>query len=104
MAATEQSATIHKITRDFYRTTPAQQAKDRRDFVLKSRSEKMTKDLHIEVMAVLSNSGLSFDEIVDRGGPCQSTLYRWERGEVTQPRLSTIIAALAVCGKSLQIR
>lgn len=80
-----------------------QRAAERREYKAAKAQLEFVEDLRDDVMSLVANSGLSFEAIEDRCGPCVRTLETWKRKEVRQPRLGTMRAVLRILGKDLGI-
>lgn len=64
------------------------------------------EDLRDDVLSVVKNSGLSFEDIHGKCGPHPSTLHSWERRdehEVHQPQLRKMQSTLRIMGYDLGI-
>lgn len=61
------------------------------------------EDLRDDVLSVIKNSGLSFEDIHGKCGPHPSTLHAWERHDIHQPRLNKMQSALRIVGFDLGI-
>lgn len=83
------------------------EAKERKEFLKKTRIELSVADLRDATLSVVHNTygraEGAFYDVHERGGPHHRTLSKWEDGTTLQPRLETIRRALLVCGKDLGI-
>jgi hypothetical protein len=61
------------------------------------------EDLRDDVLSVVKNSGLSFEDIHGKCGPHPSTLNAWATNHVHQPRLSKMQSALRIVGYDIGI-
>jgi hypothetical protein len=61
------------------------------------------EDIRDDAVSHLKNSGLSFKDIEEKGGPTEHTLSRWEEKKVYRPQLPTLRAALQIIGKDIGI-
>jgi hypothetical protein len=55
-------------------------------------------DLRDDVMSIIKNSGMSFQEIHARCGPHPHTLENWARKDISKPQIGKMRAALRVVG------
>ena len=56
------------------------------------------EDLRDDTIAVVLNSGLTFQQIEDQGGPTRNTISKWLYKETKFPRLDTARSILQICG------
>lgn len=56
------------------------------------------EDLRDDVMSLVKNSGMSFEDIHDHCGPCPATLENWAQKKVSRPQLGKIRATLTIIG------
>lgn len=57
------------------------------------------KDPIIDVLRTLvERSGLSWDEIAEKSGVSQTTLYGWFQGKTMRPQFATVMAVLTTLG------
>lgn len=61
------------------------------------------EDLRDDVLSVIKNAGISFEDIHGKCGPHPSTLTHWATNQVHQPRLSKMQAALRIVGYDIGI-
>ena len=61
------------------------------------------EDLRDDTIAVVLNSGLSFRQVQEAGGPTSQTLSKWLYKETKFPRLDTVRSILQVCGHELRV-
>lgn len=61
------------------------------------------EDLRDDVLSVLKNEGISFEDVHGRLGPHPSTLHSWETGAVRQPQLRKMQSALRTVGYDIGI-
>ena len=60
-------------------------------------------DLRDDVMSLVKNSHLSYEEIHNRCGPTPTTLSNWASREIAQPRLSKLQSTLRILGYDLGV-
>lgn len=53
------------------------------------------------LMSLVKNSGLSFEDIYDRFGPHPQTLEGWSRKDIRRPQFGKMWAVLQIIGKRL---
>lgn len=56
------------------------------------------EDLRDDVMSLVKNSGMSFEDIHDHCGPTPHTLENWAQKKVSRPQLGKIRAVLTIIG------
>jgi hypothetical protein len=61
------------------------------------------QDLRDDVMSLVKNSRLSYEEIHNRCGPTPTTLAKWRDHEIDQPRLSKLQSTLRILGYDLGV-
>lgn len=61
------------------------------------------EDLRDDVLSVVKNSGMSFEDIHGRCGPHPATLENWASNRIHAPRLGKMQAALRICGFDLGV-
>jgi hypothetical protein len=54
------------------------------------------------LMSLVKNSGLAFEDIYDRFGPHPQTLEKWARRETRQPHMGKMYATLQIIGKKFK--
>jgi hypothetical protein len=89
------------INKDRYSTAEERQHKlavDRE----KARLEAY-EDLRDDVLSVIKNAGVSFEDIHGKCGPHPSTLNSWATNHVHQPRLGKMQSALRIVGYDIGI-
>jgi hypothetical protein len=61
------------------------------------------EDLRDDVLSVLKNHQMSWEDVHGRCGPHPSTLHSWETGDVHQPQLRKMQSALRTVGYDIGI-
>lgn len=61
------------------------------------------EDLRDDVLSVIKNAGVSFEDIHGKCGPHPHTLQSWAHGDVHQPRLGKMQSALRIVGYDIGI-
>jgi hypothetical protein len=61
------------------------------------------EDLRDDVLSVIKNSGVSFEDIHGKCGPHPSTLNSWAMNQVHQPQLRKMQSALRIVGYDIGI-
>jgi hypothetical protein len=61
------------------------------------------EDLRDDVLSVLKNQHVSYEDVHGRCGPHPSTLNAWERGDIHQPQLRKMQSALRTVGYDIGI-
>jgi DNA-binding transcriptional regulator YiaG len=61
------------------------------------------EDLRDDVLSVLKNENVSYEDVHGRLGPHPSTLHKWETGEIHFPQLRKMQSALRTVGYDLGI-
>lgn len=56
------------------------------------------EDVRDDVVSLIRNSGMSFKEVEERGGPKAATISRWQAREVKNPQFRTLRWALQAIG------
>lgn len=51
-----------------------------------------------DIMSLVKNSGMSFQDIHNRCGPHPATLEKWARKETERPQMSKMISVLRILG------
>jgi ribosome-binding protein aMBF1 (putative translation factor) len=77
--------------------------RERRQFLDAQKRLEDYRDLRDDVVSVIRNSGLSYEDIHAKCGPHPSTLVKWETKQVDAPRLGKMRAVLRICGADLGI-
>ena len=89
------------ITKDRYSTA---EEKQHRLAVEAERSRiEAYEDLRDDVLSVLKNNHISFEDVHGRLGPHPSTLHAWEKGAIHQPQLRKMQSALRTVGYDIGI-
>ena len=61
------------------------------------------EDLRDDVLSVIKNAGVSFEDIHGKCGPHPSTLHSWATNAVHQPQLRKMQSALRIVGYDIGI-
>lgn len=61
------------------------------------------EDLRDDVLSVIKNSGVSYEDIHGKCGPHPSTMTKWAHGDIHAPRLGKMQAALRIVGYDIGI-
>jgi len=61
------------------------------------------EDIRDDCIAVVLNSGQSFQKVHERGGPTPQTIGKWLYKETMFPQLATVRAMLNACGHEITI-
>lgn len=61
------------------------------------------QDLRDDVISIVRNSKLTFEQIHERFGPTPATLQKWADKEVQRPQLAKMQTTLRACGRDLTI-
>lgn len=61
------------------------------------------EDLRDDCIAIVMNSGMTFKQVHERGGPTSQTTSKWLYRETKFPQLATIRAILNACDHDLTI-
>jgi hypothetical protein len=61
------------------------------------------EDLRDDVLSVVKNSGMSFEDIHGKCGPHPSTLHNWAANRTHAPRLGKMQSALRIVGYDIGI-
>ena len=69
----------------------------------KEEIQRATESLRDDVISVIRNSPLTFEDIHARCGPHPTTLIKWLERTTKRPHVSTMVAALQACGHQLKI-
>ena len=77
--------------------------KEQREFEQRRALLESYEDLRDDVMSLVRNSYLSFEEIHNRCGPTPHTLQTWRDREVAQPRLCKLQSVLRILGYDLGV-
>lgn len=67
------------------------------------RPDTNLEDLRDDCVALFLDSGLTYQQIHERGGPTPGTISRWLYRETKFPRLDTIRSMVQACGAELAI-
>lgn len=89
------------INKDRYST--AEDAQHKKAVEAERARLESYEDLRDDVLSVIKNSGVSFEDIHGKCGPHPSTLTHWATNQVHQPRLSKMQSALRIVGYDLGI-
>lgn len=81
----------------------AARAKENRDFKQRQLELEAYHDLRDNVVSIVRNSGVSFEDIHAQCGPHPNTLLAWTEKRVSQPRLGKIRATLRILGYDFAI-
>ena len=77
---------------------------DSREAVEQERARlESYEDLRDDVLSVIKNAGVSFEDIHGRCGPHPSTLNSWATNQVHQPQLRKMQSALRIVGYDIGI-
>lgn len=93
--AEEHTAKIIKLER--------QRKKDESDFRAHQKKLEDIQDLRDDVMALIRNSKVDWDDIHAHFGPTPQTLHRWDQKTVRSPQLGKMRSALRAIGKDFYI-
>jgi ribosome-binding protein aMBF1 (putative translation factor) len=89
------------INKDRYST--AEELQHKRAVEAERARLETYEDLRDDVLSIIKNSGMSFEDIHGKCGPHPSTLHSWETDKVHQPRFSKMQSALRIAGYDLGI-
>lgn len=90
-----------QINKDRYSTA---EEKQHRLAVERERARlESYEDLRDDVLSVIKNAGVSYEDIHGKCGPHPSTLHSWASNTVHQPRLNKMQAALRIVGYDIGI-
>jgi hypothetical protein len=89
------------INRDRY--SAAEQAKHNKQVEAERLRLESYEDLRDDVLSVLKNHQMSYEDVHGRFGPHPSTLHSWETGAVHQPQLRKMQSALRTVGYDIGI-
>lgn len=70
--------------------------KERREFLKAQSTLEAYEDLRDDVMSLVKNSGMSYQDIHARCGPTPQTLEKWANKSVHQPKLGKMRAVLRI--------
>lgn len=80
-----------------------QSKKDARDFRALQKKMESIEDLRDDVMAIIRDSKVDWDDIHANFGPTRRTLSRWDQKIVKFPQLGKMRTALRAVGKDFYI-
>lgn len=80
-----------------------QRAKDLRDFKAHQKKMEDIQDLRDDVMALIRNARVDYEDIHAKFGPTPTTLNRWDKKEIKAPRIGKMRSALRAIGKDFYI-
>jgi hypothetical protein len=89
------------ITKDRYST--AEEAQHKRAVDAERARLESYEDLRDDVLSVLKNNHMSYEDVHGKFGPHPSTLHAWEVGTVHFPQLRKMQSALRTCGYDIGI-
>lgn len=89
------------IRKDRYST--AKEAKHKQQMDAEQARLENYEDLRDDVLSVLKNHHISFEDVHGKLGPHPSTLRSWEMGTVHQPQLRKMQSALRTVGYDIGI-
>jgi hypothetical protein len=92
------AAQVVRSIRDKDRYSSAEERQHREAVLREQARLESYEDLRDDVLSVVKNSGLSFEDIHGKCGPHPSTLENWAHDRVHQPRLSKMQSALRIVG------
>jgi len=80
---------------------------EKREFIAKKALELKVENMRDDVMSIVYNTYGSSDEAYEQVhgnmGAHPSTLRKWQNRKVRSPKISTLLATLEACGKTLLI-
>lgn len=76
----------------------AKMSAEKREFRRAQMELEKYQDLRDDVMSLVKNSQMSYEDIHARCGPCPATLENWAQKKVDQPRLGKLRATLLILG------
>jgi phosphoglycolate phosphatase-like HAD superfamily hydrolase len=80
-----------------------EEAKHKRAVEAEKARLESYEDLRDDVLSVLKNNNMSWEDVHGRLGPHPSTLHAWETGVIHFPQLRKMQSALRTCGYDLGI-
>jgi hypothetical protein len=89
------------INRDRY--SAAEEAKHKKQMEAERAQIESYEDLRDDVLSVLKNHQMSYEDVHGKLGPHPSTLHKWETGDTHQPRLAKMQSALRTVGYDIGI-
>lgn len=100
--------TAEQVRRDIDKQRKGQTKQPRKKSISKVTEEfrreqqklEYYEDLRDDVMSVIRNSGLSYEDIHARFGPHPSTLKKWDEKEIHKPQVGKMQSALRACSAS----
>jgi ribosome-binding protein aMBF1 (putative translation factor) len=81
----------------------AKRTTEQREFRKAQEVMEQYQDLRDDVMSMVKNSGMSYEDIHARCGPHPATLENWAQKNVQQPRLGKMRAVLRIIGYDFAI-
>ena len=85
------------------KTAEAKRQAERREFERERAKLEDYRDLRDDVVSMVKNSGLSYEDIHARCGPHPKTLEHWADKTVDMPRLGKLRSTLRILGKDIGI-
>jgi hypothetical protein len=71
---------------------------EEREFRRKRAELEAYQDIRDDLMGAVRDSGMSFQDIHGRCGPCPGTLERWAKKETDKPQLGKLRATARIIG------
>lgn len=88
------------------REYPKREFKDGQSFMdwWKVEQERLEfyEDMRDNLMSLVRNSGMSFEDIHNHCGPCPATLQNWDDKKVKKPQLGKMYSTLQIIGKKFR--
>ena len=81
----------------------SQHLTDRKQFLERQADAEKYEDLRDDVISLVNNSGLGYDEIHARCGPHPRTLSAWANKEVSRPQMGKMLSTLRILGRDIGI-
>lgn len=78
-------------------------SKEKLQHARREERERLCADLRDDTISLIRNSGFSFEEIREKGGPVVKTLQGWQDKTTFSPHTSSMRRALRVIGKDIGI-
>lgn len=72
-------------------------------FRARQAEEEAYEDLRDDVMSIVRNHGMSYEDIHARFGPTPQTLQKWDMKEVKKPTLGKLQSTLHIFNKDIGI-
>lgn len=95
LTAEEHTAKIVKLE--------TQKKREEREFRERQKRLEDIQDLRDDVMALIRNSKMDWEDIHAKFGPTVQTLHRWDQKTVKSPQLGKMRTALRAIGKDFYI-